>query len=180
MTYEGKHSKERQSELWLTVWGVEQAQLQSGASKDTGLRWLTAQVSKQPRDGLCVFLYERSRMVYLQVWINTVKITEMLNASVLWMKMCVCLMALFPNICVGSRKREQLCDRMGVSLLFLLSLFPTPYSITKQYWLYCLCYFTSGSAWDLFLSTREYVSVCAWCMRSHTRYAHVHSALTSY
>lgn len=91
MTCEGKRSKERQSELWLTVWGVEQAQLQSGAGKDTGLRWLTAQVSKQPRDGLCVFLYERSRMLYLRVWISTVKITEMLNASVLWMKTCVCV-----------------------------------------------------------------------------------------
>lgn len=112
-----------------------------------------------------VFLYERSRMVYLRIWINTVKIAEMLNASVLWMKTCVCLMALFSNICVGSRKREQLCDRMGVSLLFLLSLFPTPYSITKQYRLYCLCWFTSGSASDLGVSMCQRVPDASTAMQ---------------
>lgn len=75
MTCEGKHSKERQGKLWLTVWGVEQALLQSGAVKDTGLKdWQPKFQNNLKMVSVC--LYERSHMLYLQIWIDTVKITE--------------------------------------------------------------------------------------------------------
>ncbi len=68
MTCEGKHSKEIQSKLWLTVWGVEKAQLQSGAGKDTGL------IDWQPK------FQNNPKMVSVFVW----ALSYALSASLDW------------------------------------------------------------------------------------------------
>lgn len=98
----------------------------------------------------------------------------MLNVSVPWMKMCVCLMALFPSMCayVWAAGKENSCV-IGWVLLCSSCCLSLSNSLFNNKTISTVLYVLIHLRISVILM-HVHVSECAWCMHSHAKYAHTY------